>query len=41
MKEIGEKLGQAADDSEMNELLERQAELFEQMEHSGWLECIG
>ncbi|BBH20494.1 ABC transporter ATP-binding protein [Paenibacillus baekrokdamisoli] len=37
LKEIGEKLGQVADDNEMNQLLERQAELFEQMElQDGW-----
>jgi ATP-binding cassette subfamily F protein 3 len=34
---IGEKLGQVADDAEMNMLLDRQAALFEQMEHlDGW-----
>lgn len=37
LKDIGEKLGYVSDDVEMNGLLERQAELFEQMEHlDGW-----
>jgi ATP-binding cassette subfamily F protein 3 len=37
LKEVGEKLGQVTDDGEMDELLKRQAELFEQMEHlDGW-----
>ncbi len=37
LAEIGEKLGSVADDKEMNALLDRQAELFEQMEHhDGW-----
>ncbi len=37
LKEVEVKLGQAMDDREMNELLERQAELFEQMElQDGW-----
>lgn len=37
LQEIGENLGQAGDDGEMDRLLARQAELFEQMEHlDGW-----
>jgi ATP-binding cassette subfamily F protein 3 len=37
LKEIGEKLGQITDDGEMDGLLKRQNELFEQMEHlDGW-----
>lgn len=37
LQEVGEKLGVAADDREMDRLLARQAELFEQMEHlDGW-----
>lgn len=37
LNEIGEKLGSAADEREMEKLLDRQAELFEQMEHhDGW-----
>ncbi|QGQ99275.1 ABC transporter ATP-binding protein [Paenibacillus psychroresistens] len=37
LKEIGEKLGYITDDAEMDRLLNRQNELFEQMEHlDGW-----
>ncbi|KGE16877.1 ABC-F family ATP-binding cassette domain-containing protein [Paenibacillus wynnii] len=37
LEDLGEKLGQVTDESEMNRLLERQAELFDQMEHlDGW-----
>ncbi|QMV42392.1 ABC-F family ATP-binding cassette domain-containing protein [Cohnella cholangitidis] len=37
LQEVGEKLGLVADDGEMDALLARQAELFEQMEHlDGW-----
>jgi ATP-binding cassette subfamily F protein 3 len=37
LKVVGEKLGQVTDDGEMDGLLERQNELFEQMEHlDGW-----
>lgn len=37
LQEVGEKLGLVADDEEMDALLARQAELFEQMEHlDGW-----
>lgn len=37
LKEVEEQLGQVTDDSEMNKLLEKQADLFEQMEHhDGW-----
>jgi len=37
LREVGERLGLAADDGEMDRLLTRQAELFEQMEHlDGW-----
>ncbi|MDH6426953.1 ABC-F family ATP-binding cassette domain-containing protein [Paenibacillus sp. FSL R7-0048] len=37
LNQIGEQLGQVSDDVQMNALLERQAELFEQMEHlDGW-----
>jgi len=37
LQEIGDKLGAVADDSEMDALLARQAELFERMEHlDGW-----
>jgi ATP-binding cassette subfamily F protein 3 len=37
LQEVGEKLGQVTDDGEMDRLLTRQAELFEQMEHlDGW-----
>ncbi|MBB3114159.1 ATP-binding cassette subfamily F protein 3 [Paenibacillus phyllosphaerae] len=37
LQEIGEKLGIVTDDGEMDTLLSRQAELFEQMEHlDGW-----
>lgn len=37
LKELEERLGQAADDQELNRCLERQADLFELMEHhDGW-----
>ncbi|MBO7746251.1 ABC-F family ATP-binding cassette domain-containing protein [Paenibacillus sp. MWE-103] len=37
LQEIAERLGEAADDGEMETLLARQAELFERMEHiDGW-----
>lgn len=37
LNEVGEKLGHVTDDGEMDSLLKRQAELFEQMEHlNGW-----
>ncbi|MBD2860668.1 ABC-F family ATP-binding cassette domain-containing protein [Paenibacillus oceani] len=37
LQEVGDKLGAVTDDSEMNALLARQAELFEQMDHlDGW-----
>ncbi|WP_339315502.1 ABC-F family ATP-binding cassette domain-containing protein [Paenibacillus sp. FSL R10-2734] len=37
LNQIGEQLGQVTDDDQMNTLLERQAALFEQMEHlDGW-----
>ncbi|GGD82021.1 ABC-F family ATP-binding cassette domain-containing protein [Paenibacillus nasutitermitis] len=37
LREVGEQLGLVADDGEMDRLLTRQAELFEQMEHlDGW-----
>ncbi|RED55676.1 ABC-F family ATP-binding cassette domain-containing protein [Cohnella lupini] len=37
LQEVGEKLGQVSDNEEMDRLLTRQAELFEQMEHlDGW-----
>lgn len=37
LNQIGEQLGQVSDDVQMNVLLERQAELFGQMEHlDGW-----
>lgn len=37
LEDLGEKLGQVTAEAEMNRLLERQAELFEQMEHlDGW-----
>lgn len=37
LHQIGEQLGQVTDDNQMNTLLERQAELFEQMDHlDGW-----
>lgn len=37
LKNVGERLGQVTDDIEMDRLLTRQAELFEQMEHlNGW-----
>ncbi|MCL6603722.1 MAG: ATP-binding cassette domain-containing protein [Paenibacillus sp.] len=37
LEELGEKLGQVTEEAEMNRLLERQAELFDQMEHlDGW-----
>ncbi|MCM3747900.1 ATP-binding cassette domain-containing protein [Paenibacillus pasadenensis] len=37
LQEIGDKLGMVTDDSEMDRLLARQAELFEQMDHlDGW-----
>ncbi|KRE58172.1 ABC-F family ATP-binding cassette domain-containing protein [Paenibacillus sp. Soil750] len=37
LQEVGEKLGTVTDDGEMDKLLTRQAELFEQMEHlDGW-----
>ncbi|NHN30445.1 ABC-F family ATP-binding cassette domain-containing protein [Paenibacillus agricola] len=37
LNEVGEKLGQVIDEGEMEQLLKRQAELFEQMEHlDGW-----
>ncbi|MGG4142527.1 ABC-F family ATP-binding cassette domain-containing protein [Paenibacillus algorifonticola] len=37
LQAVGEKLGFVSDDAEMNELLARQAELFEQMDHlDGW-----
>lgn len=37
LKEIGEQLGSVTDDREMDRLLNRQAELFEQMDHhDGW-----
>ncbi|RAP74341.1 ABC-F family ATP-binding cassette domain-containing protein [Paenibacillus montanisoli] len=37
LQEVGDKLGMVTDDSEMDRLLERQAELFEQMDHlDGW-----
>ena len=37
LADIGEKMGQVTDDVELNQLLERQAELFDQMEHlDGW-----
>lgn len=37
LQEIGDKLGLSPDDNEMEELLARQAELFEQMDHlDGW-----
>ncbi|TCM96186.1 ATP-binding cassette subfamily F protein 3 [Paenibacillus sp. BK033] len=37
LQEVAEKLGMATDDGEMDKLLSRQAELFEQMEHlDGW-----
>ncbi|ANY65986.1 ABC transporter [Paenibacillus sp. BIHB 4019] len=37
LQAVGEKLGLVSDDGEMNELLARQAELFEQMDHlDGW-----
>ncbi|WP_127529965.1 ABC-F family ATP-binding cassette domain-containing protein [Paenibacillus kobensis] len=37
LQEVGDKLGGVTDDSEMNALLARQAELFEQMDHlDGW-----
>jgi ATP-binding cassette subfamily F protein 3 len=37
LKEVGEKLGQVTDPGEMDGLLSRQAELFDQMEHlDGW-----
>lgn len=37
LNEVGEKLGQVTDEGEMESLLARQAELFEQMEHlDGW-----
>ncbi|MDQ0195618.1 ABC-F family ATP-binding cassette domain-containing protein [Paenibacillus wynnii] len=37
LENLGEQLGQVTDESEMNRLLERQAELFDQMEHlDGW-----
>ncbi|MFX3632701.1 MAG: ABC-F family ATP-binding cassette domain-containing protein [Candidatus Pristimantibacillus sp.] len=37
LKEVEEQLGLVTDDSEMNQLLEKQADLFEQMEHhDGW-----
>ncbi|MCQ6562012.1 ABC-F family ATP-binding cassette domain-containing protein [Paenibacillus mendelii] len=37
LKEVGEKLGKVTDDGEMDRLLARQAELFEQMDHlDGW-----
>lgn len=37
LQQVGEKLGQVTDDGEMDGLLKRQADLFEQMEHlDGW-----
>lgn len=37
LEELGEKMGQVTEEAEMNRLLERQAELFDQMEHlDGW-----
>lgn len=37
LNQIGEQLGQVTDDDQMNTLLERQAALFEQMDHlDGW-----
>lgn len=37
LKDVGEKLGQGIDEDEMDGLLTRQAELFDQMEHlDGW-----
>ncbi|SEN48927.1 ABC-F family ATP-binding cassette domain-containing protein [Paenibacillus sp. OV219] len=37
LQEVGDKLGMVTDDSEMDRLLARQAELFEQMDHlDGW-----
>lgn len=37
LKEVGDKLGMVTDDGEMDKLLTRQAELFEQMDHvDGW-----
>lgn len=37
LQEVGERLGLVTDDGEMDKLLTRQAELFEQMEHlDGW-----
>ncbi|NBD27169.1 ABC-F family ATP-binding cassette domain-containing protein [Paenibacillus glycinis] len=37
LQDVGEKMGLVADDGEMERLLARQAELFEQMEHlDGW-----
>ncbi|GLX66194.1 ABC-F family ATP-binding cassette domain-containing protein [Paenibacillus glycanilyticus] len=37
LQEVGEKLGLMADDGEIDKLLSRQADLFEQMEHlDGW-----
>ncbi|MFC5530777.1 ABC-F family ATP-binding cassette domain-containing protein [Cohnella yongneupensis] len=37
LQEVGDKLGTVTDDGEMDRLLARQAELFEQMEHlDGW-----